>query len=68
MKHSLKWNRNKTTRNNFITYGVVILAYVIMQIMSSADALSSTMEGPAGAHLRLCGDGHLPEPDGGRAG
>ena len=45
MKHSLKWNRNKTTRNNFITYGVVILAYVIMQIMSSADALSSTMEG-----------------------
>ena len=27
MKHSLKWNRNKTTRNNFLTYGVVIFLF-----------------------------------------
>ena len=45
MKQSLKWNRNKTTRNNFITYGVVILAYIILQIMIGTDAISSTMEG-----------------------
>ena len=45
MKHSLKWNRNKTTRNNFLTYGVVILVYIIIQIMIGADSISSTMEG-----------------------
>ena len=45
MKQSLKWNRNKTTRNNFITYGVVILAYIILQILIGTDAISSTMEG-----------------------
>ena len=39
MKHSLKWNRNKTTRNNFITYGVVILSCVLALCLSSPDAL-----------------------------
>ena len=33
MKNRLK---NKTTRNNFITYGVVILIYIVMQILHEA--------------------------------
>ena len=32
-------------RNNFLTYGVVILVYIIIQIMIGADSISSTMEG-----------------------
>ena len=36
---------NKTTRNNYVTYAVVILAFLVMQILSSTGGLSSTMEG-----------------------
>lgn len=36
---------NKTTRDNFITYGIVIVAYVIMQILSSGGKLSNSLNG-----------------------
>lgn len=36
---------SKTFRDNLITYGIVILAYVIVQIMSSAGKISSLMQG-----------------------
>ena len=42
MKNRLK---NKTTRNNFITYGVVILVYIVMQILTASGSISSTMQG-----------------------
>ena len=43
MKRTLRLN--KTTRNNYVTYAVVILAFLVMQILSSTGGLSSTMEG-----------------------
>ena len=36
---------NKTTRTNFLTYGLVILAYVVMQTMGSMGMISSTLKG-----------------------
>ena len=36
---------NKTTRKNFLTYGFVIVAYVILQSMSSAGHMSSSLKG-----------------------
>ena len=36
---------NKTNRVNFATYGMVILAYIILQVMGGAGMLSSTMKG-----------------------
>lgn len=43
MKKAMKWN--KTTRNNYLTYAVVILAYVVMQVLSGTGAISSTLKG-----------------------
>lgn len=40
-----KLNLNKTTRNNFLTYGLVIVAFVILQLMSSTGAISSSLKG-----------------------
>ncbi|MBQ2927437.1 MAG: branched-chain amino acid ABC transporter permease [Oscillospiraceae bacterium] len=42
MKNMLK---NKNTRTNMITYGVVILAFLLMQGMSAADMLGSSIKG-----------------------
>lgn len=36
---------NKTFRDNLITYGMVIAAYVIMQILVSAGSVSSLIQG-----------------------
>ena len=35
----------KTTKSNFITYGIVILTAVIIQVLSSAGAISSLIGG-----------------------
>lgn len=43
-KHK-KFSLNKTTKSNFITYGIVILAYVIMEILTSAGAVTSLIKG-----------------------
>jgi len=40
-----KLNMNKTSRTNFLTYAMVILAYVVLQIMGASGGLSSTMKG-----------------------
>lgn len=36
---------NKTTKNNLITYAMVILAFMIMQILISAGSISSLLQG-----------------------
>ena len=40
---NIKWS--KTTRKNFLTYGLVILAYVVMQILGGAGLVSSSLKG-----------------------
>ena len=42
MKNILK---NKNTRTDLITYGVVIVAFLIMQSMNSANMLGSSIKG-----------------------
>lgn len=41
----MKKKINKTTKNNLITYGIVIAAFVIMQTLISTGSVSSLMEG-----------------------
>lgn len=36
---------NKNTKSNLITYGIVIAAFVIMQILISTGSVSSLLEG-----------------------
>jgi len=36
---------NKTTRSNFITYAIVIIAYILSQIFSSAGIMSNSLRG-----------------------
>ena len=36
---------NKTAKSNFITYGIVIAAFIIVQILVSAGQVSSLMKG-----------------------
>ena len=38
-------NLSKTTKSNFITYGIVIAAYILVQILLSTGNLSSLMQG-----------------------
>lgn len=40
-----KFSLNKNLRDNLITYGMVILAYVIVQVFNSAGRISSLMQG-----------------------
>ena len=36
---------NKTTKNNFITYGIVLAAYLLVQLLQVTDNLTSLLEG-----------------------
>ncbi|MDD6023570.1 MAG: branched-chain amino acid ABC transporter permease [Oscillospiraceae bacterium] len=36
---------SKSTRSNFITYGIVVAAFIVMQILSSGGKLSSSLSG-----------------------
>ena len=36
---------NATTRSNFVTYGIVILAFVVMQILSATGNISNSLSG-----------------------
>ncbi|HJA12943.1 MAG TPA: branched-chain amino acid ABC transporter permease [Candidatus Mediterraneibacter merdipullorum] len=36
---------NKTTKSNFITYGIVIAAFIVMQVLISTGSVSSLLEG-----------------------
>lgn len=40
-----KLNLTRTTRKNFFTYGLVILAFVILQILSGTGAITSSLKG-----------------------
>lgn len=49
-------NMSKTTRSNLITYGMVILAFAIMQGLIAAGAVSSSLKGqlvPISAYICL---------------
>ena len=41
----MKNKMNKTTKNNFITYGIVIVLFVVVQILSSTGNLSRLLTG-----------------------
>ena len=41
----MKNKMNKTTKNNFITYGIVIVMFVVVQILSSTGNLSRLLTG-----------------------
>ena len=41
----MKKNMNKTTKNNFITYGMVIAIFVVVQALSSTGNLSRLLTG-----------------------
>lgn len=36
---------NKSTKNNLITYGIVVIAYVIVMLLNVTGHISSLMEG-----------------------
>ena len=38
-------NMNKNTKNNLITYGIVIVAFIVMQTLISTGSVSSLLEG-----------------------
>ena len=38
-------NLKKTTKNNLITYAMVIIAFIVVQIMVSGGMMSSLMQG-----------------------
>ena len=40
-----KLRLNKTSRTNFLTYGMVIILFVVMQIMASTGVMSSSLKG-----------------------
>ena len=40
-----KLNLNKTTRKNFLTYGLVIIAFVILQAMIAGGSITSSLKG-----------------------
>ena len=40
-----KIKMNKTTRSNLITYGIVIAAFVIMQVLTSTGHVTSLVKG-----------------------
>lgn len=62
----MKKNMNKTTRSNFITYGIVIVLFAVVQILSSTGNLSRLLTGLLVPHPGiLCGSGILPQ-NGGR--
>ena len=64
MKKLSNKKMNKTFRDNLITYGMVIAAYVIMQILVSAGAVSSLIPGLIGSSVYLCDSGGISEPYG----
>jgi len=45
MKKNLFANMNKTTKSNTITYAIVLVAYLVMQILVSTGSISSLMKG-----------------------
>ena len=45
MNKKMNLNFNKATKSNFITYAIVIIAYVVMQILMGLNLTSSLLEG-----------------------
>lgn len=55
-------NMKKTTKNNIITYALVIAAFVIMQSLINAGSISSLLEGLMVPLLYLYYYGCVAEP------
>ncbi len=45
MKSKIKFNMDKQTRSNMITYAIVVVTYIIMQLLVNTGNLSSLMQG-----------------------
>lgn len=43
----MKKKLNKTTKSNLITYAMVVIVYIIVQLLVSGGAVSSLMKRPA---------------------
>ena len=59
---------NKTTRSNMITYAMVIIAFVLVQILIGSGSISQPLNRTVGANLRLYCDGHFLKSDRRRLG
>ena len=58
----MKKNMNKTTRSNFITYGIVIVLFAVVQILSSTGNLSRLLTGLLVPLCVLYDRSHFSEP------
>ena len=56
-----KLKLNKTTKNNLITYGIVILAYIIVEAMLAGRSDHQSDEGTFSSALCLCDSGCILE-------
>ena len=45
MKKDIFKNMNKTTKTNMVTYAIVVVAYLVMQVLVSTGSVSSLMQG-----------------------
>ena len=54
LKTNKKMKMSKTLKSNLITYGIVLAAYIIIQILISAGSLSSLIQGSAGTVVLVC--------------
>lgn len=64
----MKMKMSKSTRSNFITYAMVIIAYVILQFMMSQGNDLQFPRRSDGTDLRIYRHGGLSEPYGGYSG
>ena len=55
---------NKTSKNNFITYGIVILLFAVVQILSSTGNLSRLLNRTSCSPLCVRDRGGISEPRG----
>ena len=55
-------NMNKTKKSNLITYAIVIVAFVVMQTLSSTGSISSLLTGTSCSALYIYYSGGFSEP------
>ncbi len=58
----MKKGMNKTSKNNFITYGMVLVIFAVAQTLSSTGNLSRLLTGLLCSNLCICNCSHFPEP------
>ena len=55
--------KQKTFINNMITYAIVVVAYIVIQILMGTGHMSSLMKGLLSPFLYLCDHGSFIESD-----